>query len=623
MNRRVREEAEPDAGAVQGNCLMVHETKRTGFIATMRLCAGFLLAAPLAIANVFALPVHVIDPAGNPLATVMVSRQPVSPAVVDKSDNGYAASGKMHQAYFEVTRFTDAKGWVDLPAADHPWKVRLRKPGYEDRILGSNEVARPVTLTLQTDSAALAAQQPANAWASTIDFGDADLKKEFMLQCNFCHQQGGALLRRDRTTEEWDIAMKRMVRYGARLSSEGQKKIPALLQAHWKKVNANPSLVPKGTPWSPDLAGTTIREMPIGDAMSQMHDLLLHSNGMVYVGDNLQDRVYEVDPANGQYTVYKIPPLAGDTLGGLLAGRLRDFPKHETYQGIHSLAESPKDQHIFITPSYQRRLIEFDPVSKGFRYHVMDSGFYPHTVRFDAKDRVWFTLALSNQVGMFDRASQKFTLYDLPFRSTMERITVYLTPFIFKLLGWGIPIANYVNVDHVSTGVPLPYGIDITPDGKAWIARLHTDEIASVDPDTGVVTMVKTPFKGPRRLRSDRDGNLWIVAFNESQIARYVPKSGEFTRFDLPLLPKGSDTPYSLNVDRARHQVWVNGTNSDSVYRLDIALGQWSQFPMQRRVTFTRDVEISPKGQVYVTSASFPSWHIEDGQPTLMEITPR
>lgn len=135
--------------------------------------------------------------------------------------------------------------------------------------------------------------------------------------------------------------------------------------------------------------------------------------------------------------------------------------------------------------------------------------------------------------------------------------------------------------------------------------------------------MVKTPFKGPRRLRTDRDGNLWIVAFNDSQIARYAPKTQEFTRFDLPLVPKGSETPYALNVDVAKHQVWVNGTNSDSVYRLDIASNTWTQYPMQRRVTFTRDVEISPKGQVYLTSASFPSWHIEDGQPTLIELTPR
>ena len=572
--------------------------------------------------NALAVPVTVRDPGGKPIATVMVSRQPVKPAEVDTSDNGYPASGKPQQAFIELARFTDAAGQTDIPPADHAWKIRLRRPGYQDLTVASDALDKPLVMKPETDPAALAAQQPANAWSSTIDFGDANLKKEFMLQCNFCHQQGGIMLRRDRSAEEWDVAIKRMVRYGARLSTEGQQKIPAMLEAHWRKINANPSLVPKGTPWSPALAGTTIREMPIGDAMSQMHDLLRHSNGMVYVGDNLQDRIYEIDPATGKFTVYKIPPLPGEKLGGLLAGRLHDFPKHETFQGVHSLAESPKDRHIFITPSYQRRLIEFDPVTKAFRLHEMNDGFYPHTVRFDAKDRVWFTLALSNQIGMFDRASGKYTFYELPYRTVMERITVKLTPFIFKLLSWGIPLANYVKVDHVSTGVPLPYGIDVTPDGKAWIARLHTDEIASVDPQTGVVTMIKTPFKSPRRLRSDREGNLWIVAFNESQVARYAPKTGQFTVLDLPVAPKGSDTPYSLNVDRERHQVWINGTNSDSVYRYDIASQGWTVFPMQRKATFTRDVEISPKGQVYVTGASFPSWHIEDAQPTLIEITP-
>lgn len=577
-----------------------------------------LLAAPAG-----AVTVTVKDPAGQLLPTVMVSRQPVAPAAVDTSDNGYPASGKPQQAYVELARFTDARGHAEIPPADHPWKIRLRKPGYQDLTVEAATLGnKALVMAPENDPAALAAQQPANAWSSTIDLGSADLKKEFMLQCNFCHQQGGALLRRERSAEEWKTAVARMVRYGARLSSVGQKEIPAMLEAHWKKVHANPALVPAGTPWDAALSRASIREMPIGDSMSQMHDLLLHSNGMVYVGDNLQDRVYEVDPATGQYTVYKIAPKPGEQLGGLLAGRLHGFPKHETYQGIHSLAESPKDQHIFITPSYQRRLIEFDPKTKAFTYHDMDGGFYPHTVRFDAKDRVWFTLALSNQIGMYDRAAKKYTLYDLPFRSLMERITVKLTPFIFKLLEWGIPIANYVKVDHVSTGVPLPYGIDVTPDGKAWIARLHTDELASVDPDTGTVTMVKTPFKGPRRLRSDKDGNLWIVAFNESQIVRYAPASGAFTRLDLPVVPLGSDTPYSLNVDKARHQVWVNGTNSDALYRYDIATRAWSVYPMQRQVTFTRDVEISPLGQVYVTNASFPSWHIEDAQPTLIELTP-
>ena len=44
---------------------------------------------------------------------------------------------------------------------------------------------------------------------------------------------------------------------------------------------------------------------------------------------------------------------------------------------------------------------------------------------------------------------------------------------------------------------------------------------------------------------------------------------------------------------------------------------------MQRKVTFTRDVEITkPTARAFVSGAAFPSWHIEDAQPTLMEITP-
>ena len=93
-----------------------------------------------------------------------------------------------------------------------------------------------------------------------------------------------------------------MVRYGSRLSSEAQKSLPAVLDAHWKAVNAKPDLVPEATPWQSHLSAATIRELPVGDSYSQMHDFLAHSNGMVYVGDNLQDRIYDVNPATGAYT---------------------------------------------------------------------------------------------------------------------------------------------------------------------------------------------------------------------------------------------------------------------------------------------------------------------------------
>ncbi len=577
-------------------------------------------------ASVHALDLQVRGEDGRPVGLVMVTLAPEAPAKVDDSDNGYPASGKPQQARFEHTRFTDARGAATLPGVDWPWTLHLRKPGYQELRLSGKEMAKKPVLTLKVehDVRALAEQRPSNAWTATLEqaIPDANLRKEFLLHCGFCHQQGSTFLRRERSESEWESTIKRMVRYGSRLSSQAQKDLPAVLERHWQQVNAHPEQVPAATPWTQTLVPSRITELPLGDRFSQMHDFLMHSNGKVYVGDNLQDRLYEVDPDTGAYTVYKIPPQPGDKLGGLLAGRLRDFPKHETYQGIHSLAESRKDGHVFITPSYQRRLIEFDPVAKSFRAHEMDRGFYPHTVRIDAQDRVWFTLALSNQVAMFDRATARFTTYDLPFRTFGEKMTVKLTPFFFKLIGWGLPVTNWVRIDHASTGVPLPYGIDITPDGKVWIARLHTDEIASVDPATGQVTMIPTPLKGPRRLRADRDGNLWIVMFNESAILRYEPASGKFTTFDLPVVPKGSDTPYALNVDRARHQVWVTGTNSDSAQCLDIATGTWRFYPLPRKATFTRDVEFGKDGRVILSSASFPSWHIEDAQPTLIQLWP-
>lgn len=592
------------------------------------LFSATVLAALMALSSAaaHAVKVQVRGDDGKPLGLVMVSMVPDPPVRADESDNGYPASGKPQQGAFEHTRFTDALGEATLPDTGESFSLRLRKPGFKDLKLSATQLgAQPVvTLVREVDARALAGQRPSNAWTSTLDkaIADESVRKEFMLQCAFCHQQGSPFLRRERSAQEWDTAIQRMVRYGARLSSDGQKALPAVLAAHWKQVNAHPDQVPQSTPWVPELAAAQLRELPIGDRFSQMHDFLAHSNGLVYVGDNLQDRLYEINPDTGAYTVYRVPPAPGDRLGGLLGGRLREFPRHETYQGIHSLAESKKDGHVFITPSYQRRLVEFDPRTKAFTYHEMDGGFYPHTVRIDAKDRVWFTLALSNQVGMFDRASGRFTTYDLPFRSFMEKLTVRLTPFIFKLIGWGLPVTNWVRIDHVSTGVPLPYGIDITPDGTVWIARLHTDEIASIDPATGAVTMIPTPLHAPRRLRSDRDGNLWIGMFNESALLRYEPAARRFTRFDLPVLPKGSETPYSLNVDRQRQQVWVTGTNSDSLQRLDIATGTWRFFPLPRQGTFGRDVDFLADGRVLVTNGSFPSWHIEDAQPTLIQLDP-
>ncbi|MBI5256760.1 MAG: hypothetical protein HY855_09685 [Burkholderiales bacterium] len=587
----------------------------------IRTCSLFLACAAVA-ASAQAVTLTVTDASGQPLATAMVREVVATPRAKDTSDGGYPAPAKPFVVEVDITRFTDAAGQARWAGRGVAVKLLVRKPGWRDATVAVAPGQATASLTLQreADPAKRAEALPANVWLGALDLGDEARKRHFMLQCGFCHQQGNAFLRRERSLEEWQSAIDRMVRYGARLSTADQKALPALLQAGWRQLREQPAMLATPAPWHPGLAGTTVTEWPIGDAMSQTHDQLLAADGQVYVADNIQDRLYQINPITNEVIVHKIPHREGDAPGGLLAARLKDFARHDSTSNAHSLAQSRKDGHIFITPSAQRRLVEFDPKTGAFTLHEIGGGFYPHTIRIDAQDRVWFTLALSNQIGMFDRQARRFTLHDLPTRGLRERLTVALIRPLFKLMSWGLPLANWLPVDRLATGTPLPYGIDITPDGQVWFARLHTDEIGRLDPASGQITMIKTPFAGPRRLRSDAEGNLWIGAFPESAIARYEPKSGRFTRHELPVLPRGSDTPYALNVDKARGIVWVTGNQSDALHALDIRSGTWRSVPLPRRVAFTRDIEIAADGTVYTSTSSFPSWHVEDGQPTMIRV---
>jgi virginiamycin B lyase len=589
---------------------------------TMRILSvvtGIAIGAPSALA----VTVKVTDANGKSLQTVMVTQTTANVAPLDTSDGGFQKPNMPVYRHPEFTGFTDAKGVVTYPDDDGLHLYRFRKTGFKDVFVDAKNGQKSVTVKMEaeTDPVALANAKPANVWLGAIDIGGTSLDKiAFKMQCGFCHQQGSMFTRVERSPEDWDKVIKRMIRYGSRLPSSLQKSLPQKLSDGYRLLRDNPKLLGESTPLDSSLSGVKVTEWPIGSAMSQTHDMLIGLNKLVYVADNIQDRLYEIDPVKSRVAVYKIPHKEGDKNGGLISGRLKEFPSHDSTSNAHSLAQSEKDGHIFITPSAQRRLIEFDPATKAFTIHDYDDGFYPHTVRVDQKDNVWFTLALSNQVAKFDRTTKQFKMYDLPARSFKEKLITQNIGALFKVMSWGIPLSNWLKIDFESMGTPLVYGIDVTPDGKVWFARLHTREIGVIDPATDQVTLIPTPFHGPRRLRTDAEGNLWIVSFGESKIAKYNPKTSQFLLYDLPVSPKGSETPYSLNVDKKRNVVWVNGNQSDALYGFDVKTEKWKIIPYPRRVTFTRDVEIDEDGTMYTSNSNFPSWHVEGAQPTLIRV---
>jgi len=359
-----------------------------------------LLIAPLGDAATLL----VKDEQGRPLAQVMVTRSPAAQPEADLSDDGYAPDGVTNTSAPVVTRFTNTAGEVSFDTPLEPVTYRARAQGYVDATFGAIEgelVMQRMTAEQEI------ASYPSNVWLSQLDFGgDEGLKKTFQLNCAFCHQQASPFMRNERTEEQWLSVIERMNTYGARLPTDDHQKVATLLREEYRRLREHPETVPAPRPWEDHLAAVEITEWPIGDGFSQMHDFLLHPNGYIYIGDNLFDRIYELDPVTGEYTVYKVPHDEDMGLGGIMGNRFKVFPKMYNYMGVHSFAYSKKDGNIFITPSMQQALLEFDIKTKKFITHYMPEGYYPHTIRVDDKDRVWFTLALSSQVAMFDRTKK-------------------------------------------------------------------------------------------------------------------------------------------------------------------------------------------------------------------------
>jgi virginiamycin B lyase len=580
-------------------------------ITMVKIMRAACLTIVLSLVSAYSWSITVVDEQQLPLAQVMVTRL-ADTVDIERDAMGYLPAGQTSVAATTDTRFTSATGDVVVPEG----ALRFRKPGFNDVLLNVDERPERVVMTRASEQARVEAAT-SNLWLSQVDFGSDALKAAFQLNCAFCHQQASSFMRVERSQQQWIDVFERMNSYGGRLPERYFVPLADILRKEYARLRNAPQLIPHAEPWQGELSLWEQREWLIGDGFSQMHDLLLHPNGRVYVGDNLYDRIYEINPSNGEYAVYKVPALPGAEPGGFLGNRFNRFPKIDNAMGVHSFAISPVDGNIFITPSMQQAMIEFDVESKQFTLHTMPSGFYPHTIRVDQRDRVWFTLAVSSQVAMFDRTTKQFHIIDLPARNVKERMIIASLPAIFALPpAWRPQPAP----DEEGTGLPMPYGIDITPDGTVWVARLYANDIARIDPDTLAVEMIDFPYQGPRRLRTDAEGKLWIVAFQDGLLVSFDPALRTFESYPLPVR---NEIPYALNVDKTRGHVWVNGNQSDSLLRLDIATKQWLRIPLPRARFFSRDVEIDPdSGEIYTTNSHFPSWQSEGGAPSLLRLTP-
>jgi len=505
------------------------------------------------------------------------------------------------------------------------YDLRVRKVGYKDQTenaltIGDKPVQLSLTMITETDLNELAWQLPANRWMPLVleRLSSDTRREEFVRQCGYCHQQGSWATRLKRGDDDWKAIFIRMGRMGGTISPELQKELPAALNAAYGEENylkelTQPQFV---APVAADGRAQTavITEWNVGTPTSMLHDIAVHRDGSAWSADTVGDRLYRLDPRTDQREEFPVP--SGDSpIGGVFhASGLLQTPGASARVAPHSLQVAP-DGTIWVTLCLGNKVGHLDPPTRHWTIYTQREGLYPHTVRIDPKGRVWYTLAVSNGIGMIDPANGEQRGYRLPAPNFAQSLTLRAMPLAMwaaEHLGFSLPSGGE------GAALPVPYGIDIAPDGGVWFSQLNARRIGRLDPVTGEAQMVETPFSGPRRLRFDSKGNLWIAGFSSNLIARYNPQSGQFKTWTMPV--GGVETPYALNVDRRTDTVWICGTASDTLISFDPAAERFTIYPLPTRVTYTREIDFDQDGAIWTSNSNFPAWHIEAPFPSIIRI---
>ena len=230
-------------------------------------------------------------------------------------------------------------------------------------------------------------------------------------------------------------------------------------------------------------------------------------------------------------------------------------------------------------------------------YKPPTSEAWIHSVAVDpSRDIAWFAEYdyLSNKIGRFDIATQKFTEYPVPTPKALPH-----TPIVGKdgrlwMALDGSVAAKLAAVDP-STGVlkeykwpekqPGTHTVAVAPDGNVWMSSMSSsDEFLGFDVETGKFKAFKHPIPDkypPVSLGAyeqyagkpvgvsyavavDSKGMVWYTEWMLGTIARLDPKTGEIAEFKPP------DTPDMLGIIADKNDnIWFSNAIGSKLGKLD------------------------------------------------------
>jgi streptogramin lyase len=181
----------------------------------------------------------------------------------------------------------------------------------------------------------------------------------------------------------------------------------------------------------------------------------------------------------------------------------------------------------------------------------------------DSKQNIWFTASYSNQLGKWDRETEKISTFVIP------------------------------------TAFGFPYGLAVDKKDNLWVGEWTRCKMAKFDPATeGFIEY--TPLTRPctlRRLSVDSQGMIWYALDSIGKIGKLDPNTGKIVEYTIPVK---YSFPYDIQQDHDGN-IWISDSGQGgALIHFNPSTGKFTYFPSPQRTDMPK-IEILRDGAVLYT----------------------
>ena len=479
---------------------------------------------------------------------------------------GVPVSAKKDGSTITTSVVSDQTGAFRFPAgrlAPGHYAISIRAVGYDlpatAADVGPGAPTTSVVLKLEPTKD-VSAQLTNAEWLASMPGDDA--QKKFLLNCNSCHTYDRIV----RSTYDANGFLK-IFQLMAGFYPGSTPLHPQLLVGDARRNLSHGADAQKVAEWlstvnlskqktwsyplktMPRLTGRStheiVTEYDLPSKLIEPHDVIVDRAGKVWFSDFGEMKLGELDPESGKTTEYDIPV----TKQGFPTGSLD--------------LEVDADDNLWLGMMYQASIVKFDQKTKTFQVWSIPKAWDSDAAQFGhlavygtpADGKVWIKNSNGNHIYRLDLATNAF-----------EDLGSFKDPNTGKKIG--------------------AYGIHSDSHNNLYLLDFSGGDIGVIDAKTKAFSDYETPtlMSRPRRGRVDAQNRLWFAEYGSNAIGMFDPSTKRMQEWQVPT---AWTAPYDVVFDKFG-DAWSGSMMTDRVQRLNVATGEYTEYPLPRPTNVRR-----------------------------------